>query len=487
MLDKKIQWVEVARRASNQAVFITEATAEGVRQGFYKRFHKGEADLTTYRHFDGARSYSEHDLTRVTEELARKEAKHPGYLIKLAGRLIFFYEKQKKWVKSIALFDYRPLSNRELAKHFWTYYQRTFYLPISYIYIFVNRFLPDKIVAEVATRVPDVKRQTEILNILFSLDEITEIKAEKLNLYKIAKLFLQLKNLNHLRLKKAIHGHWRKYKHLNRYYYFNLDYTLAEIKRRVKAAAKKIQRGDSIEMPSTIVAKSVKIIRELRLSTATVKKIYAIKAMGKASNVFDENFVYCVSKIDAMFLEIARRLNLTRDELIMARGCEVVEALRGHCLDMLRQKLQNRLKNHALFLEKGKIFIYAGKQLELYHRKATRESGTCHGLKVLHGQGASPGTVRGVVKLVRDSQDISKMNQGDILVASATYPALVTIMERAAAIVTDEGGLLSHAAIVSRELGIPCVIGTKIATEVLKDGDEVEVDATHGVIRKLQL
>jgi len=59
-------------------------------------------------------------------------------------------------------------------------------------------------------------------------------------------------------------------------------------------------------------------------------------------------------------------------------------------------------------------------------------------------------------------------------------------MEKAIAIVTDEGGLLSHAAIVSREMGIPCVVGTKIATQVLKDGELVEVDAERGVVRKIK-
>ncbi len=78
-----------------------------------------------------------------------------------------------------------------------------------------------------------------------------------------------------------------------------------------------------------------------------------------------------------------------------------------------------------------------------------------------------------------------KIRQGEILVAVITYPALLPAMERASAIVTDEGGLLCHAAIVSRELGIPCVVGTRIATKVLKDGDLIEVDASEGVVKRL--
>ena len=81
---------------------------------------------------------------------------------------------------------------------------------------------------------------------------------------------------------------------------------------------------------------------------------------------------------------------------------------------------------------------------------------------------------------------MAKMKKGDIMVSIATDPDVVPAMKMAAAIVTEQGGITSHAAIVSRELGIPCIIGTKIATEVLKDGDMVEVNVNHGWVRKLK-
>jgi len=76
-----------------------------------------------------------------------------------------------------------------------------------------------------------------------------------------------------------------------------------------------------------------------------------------------------------------------------------------------------------------------------------------------------------------------KLKQGDILVTTMTTPDFLFIMKKAAGFITDEGGITCHAAIVSRELKIPCIIGTKIATKVLKDGDLVEVDAKKGIVR----
>jgi phosphohistidine swiveling domain-containing protein len=103
----------------------------------------------------------------------------------------------------------------------------------------------------------------------------------------------------------------------------------------------------------------------------------------------------------------------------------------------------------------------------------------------LRGSTAYPGEIEGKVRVLRFVRESVMFRSGEILVASMTDPRYLSAMKRAAAIVTDEGGITCHAAIVSRELKIPCVVGTKYATQVLKTGDRVEVDATKGVVRKL--
>jgi len=102
------------------------------------------------------------------------------------------------------------------------------------------------------------------------------------------------------------------------------------------------------------------------------------------------------------------------------------------------------------------------------------------------GLTACLGKAEGRVKVLMSATESYKIKKGDVLVAVMTRPDYVPAMKKAAAIVTDEGGVTCHAAIVSRELNIPCVIGTKIATSVLKDGDIVEVNANHAVVRILE-
>ncbi len=99
---------------------------------------------------------------------------------------------------------------------------------------------------------------------------------------------------------------------------------------------------------------------------------------------------------------------------------------------------------------------------------------------LVHGLAASPGVGRGVVRVLTSPADGHRMQDGEVLVAPTTNPDWVPTLRRAAAVVTDRGGMTCHAAIVSRELGVPAVVGTRTATTTLRDGDEVIVDGDHG-------
>ena len=104
------------------------------------------------------------------------------------------------------------------------------------------------------------------------------------------------------------------------------------------------------------------------------------------------------------------------------------------------------------------------------------------GSPILSGSGASPGIGTGPVTICRDPSQIGKVKKGDVLVSVMTSPDFVPAMKKASAIVTDQGGQTSHAAIVSRELGIPCVVGTKVATTTLKMDQVVTVDGKNGLV-----
>ena len=101
---------------------------------------------------------------------------------------------------------------------------------------------------------------------------------------------------------------------------------------------------------------------------------------------------------------------------------------------------------------------------------------------ILKGIGVSEGIAEGIVRVVKSDANTESFNDDDVLVARITDPTMVAMMARSAAIVCDIGGMTSHPSIVSREMGLPCVVATGSATEILKDGTKVKVDGTKGEV-----
>lgn len=149
---------------------------------------------------------------------------------------------------------------------------------------------------------------------------------------------------------------------------------------------------------------------------------------------------------------------------------------------------ENRAQGYYCFDRKLDVFHTRPQLANILKAKGYRVESEKPAPKVmtLRGMPAQPGSVRGKVHILLTPSGGKKFQRGDILVAISTEPDYIPIIRRAGAVVTDEGGIVSHAAIISRELRIPCIVGTKIATKVLKDGDRVFVDATKGIVRKFK-
>jgi len=183
-----------------------------------------------------------------------------------------------------------------------------------------------------------------------------------------------------------------------------------------------------------------------------------------------------------LFIEISRRIGFSLTETLFLTENEIVGLLNGK-IEIAKKEVEKRYENSTFFLSKGKVSIFTNKaDLERIDQILERKKD----IKEMSGFPASPGKAKGRATLVISNADFAKFKKGDILVASATRPDFVPLMKKAVAIITDEGGMLSHAAIVSRELKIPCVTGTKFATKALKDGDVVEVDANLGFVKILK-
>lgn len=178
---------------------------------------------------------------------------------------------------------------------------------------------------------------------------------------------------------------------------------------------------------------------------------------------------------------VAKQLKVTYNQLIFMTFPEIIKSLQE--LNVKTAELNERMKAYGIITKGDGVEIFTGERLKNELKKYTQAIDLKQPLK---GIVAFKGKATGIVKIVGRPDQTSKINVGDILVAPETTPDLILAMEKAAAFITDAGGITSHAAIVAREMKKPCIVGTKVATTVLKDGDLVEVDADKGVVKVLK-
>ena len=166
-------------------------------------------------------------------------------------------------------------------------------------------------------------------------------------------------------------------------------------------------------------------------------------------------------------------------DLVNAQVLTEEEILRLAKYGLHLEKFYKKAQDIEFAIERNKIYIV---QTRPVTTEAKVEEVKITGKPILKGLGSSPGTATGKVKIINSISDLSKIEEGDILVTKMTSPDMVVAMNKAVAIITDQGGATSHASIVSRELGIPCIVGTQDATKALKDGQLITADAYHGFV-----
>lgn len=181
----------------------------------------------------------------------------------------------------------------------------------------------------------------------------------------------------------------------------------------------------------------------------------------------------------AFYRELEKRMGLKKGQGPHLSYEEIIDFLKNRKVPKIKEINAGEL----IYLKNGRLRIVRNKdEIEKIIKRELKPINTSQ-IKEIKGVVASKGRARGKVRIVMAPDDCMKIKRGEILVSNMTHPDYIMGMKKASAIVTDEGGISCHAAIVSREFGIPCVIGTKIATKVLKDGDLVEVDANKGIVK----
>lgn len=227
------------------------------------------------------------------------------------------------------------------------------------------------------------------------------------------------------------------------------------------------------------------LIKEIKPSKKERRILDIAKRLSYLKDLKDDFRRQGVMYGQKLFEEIANRMRVELEDISYMTVSEIIDFLVNENI-VPKHVIENRKKGFVIyFTPDKKIACKTGDEID----SALNELGLIveeEFSEEIKGIPASPGKAKGIVTIVKGVADLSKVKKGDVLVALTTHPDYVPAMQRAVAIVTDEGGITSHAAIVSRELGLPCIVGTRYATKSLKDGDEIEVDAYIGVVGKIK-
>lgn len=227
--------------------------------------------------------------------------------------------------------------------------------------------------------------------------------------------------------------------------------------------------------------KKLSISEEHQRIFAIARDIIALKAYRK-----DCGFHGLFVLLEYIFPEIARRTTVPVKHMWLYTNQEIVSLLKRG-VQVSAREIEKRRKLAVFVNTKRSYRILTGKKAEQFLKQKEKMIRKEPQKRVDSSKGspAYPGTAKGDVRWVNTAADMPAMRNGDILFAHTTFPALLPAMKKAAAIVTEDGGITCHAAIVARELKIPCVTGIKNAAYLFADGERVEVNATKGTVKRL--
>jgi phosphohistidine swiveling domain-containing protein len=376
-----------------------------------------------------------------------------------------------------------------------------------------RNFLTDYLLAEFKTHLSPLGKAgkiSEYYAVLSSSEKKSEVQTEEIArlelLLKIAKhskskdIFNIIKQDNQLSLEKKYPAVYQLFsQHLKDYGWLTYAYsgptmTLAHLftmlNDQLKAGDLQNQRKKIIKHYQQIKQEKKSLSQSLKLSSKLVY-LFSVSAefmfiKDYRKGIYQQSYV----AMDKVINEIARRLKLTPRAVKYLVLEEVKQALLAKKSKKYQSMAKLRTKKCCYHVKAGRIRVYEGKKCEQMIKRLIgseiKQNSKQLAVTELSGKVAYPGKVIGIAKIILVASDVKKINPGEILVSSSTNPDLILAMKKAAAFVTDLGGIISHAAIVSREMKKPCIVGTKIATHAIKDGDRIEVNANLGIVRILK-
>jgi len=470
-----------------------------IRYVINSSFDRKIAKAAGFKNFVVNRVFLNHMMYWPVKEYDAFEAEVIGHLKSNDGWYENYYRKELrnaeylyKWGLRLQKVNWLKKTNSQIEKvltELLNYYRMV--IGSWYVQYPSDTFFEDAIETELAKIIsvnhPDFRK---IVLIFTDPKGMTDVAEERWRLIKLAQKFKtkreRLPNLSSA-ARKDIKQHLQKFAYISRGLATSKPYEERDIVKRIaevgqaKEGLSELLRYSSPKKIDDDFKWAIKLVKPGKKFRHLIDQA---RSHSYLRNRRVEAFILADYGASFMYREIARRSKFNPDWIMDVSVPEMYAALQGQPLPSVAE-MKRRFHNYAMVVRNAQTSLINEpkkiKKLEKLYSVVHNKAPTVQGRVACVG-----GIIKGRAKVCLDKKEIGKVKRGDILVAQFTTPDFVPAMERAAAIVADQGGLSSHAAIVSRELGVPCVIATEKGTRLIHDNDLLEVNAKTGLVTILK-
>ena len=452
-------WQKIVER-KGQSVLISSLFYNGIQTRFFQKALGFPFGLDKYLIVDYANFFDQKEAQRFKEAVAKKLGETDFAFLRssftkfyrLGGDLIEFSESvssEKTLPEETSLELFKEFSVKCLE-----------FGPAMYFPILAEETVEEEIKQIIQKHGAAVE---EYFQLFTSSDRPTMGSFELLNVHKIA-LRVQQK-VSTFEINELIRAHLGKWGWLSYTKFVGNPWTEQTIQKRAEELAKDFGLFEKTRALETQYKKNrqqtKEAIERLGLSPVEAKKIWLAKELAFFRTYRLDIYTSAGYDLQPVFRILAQKLGISVQDFVFLTYDEIIRLCEQNAKAPMETIQKRKSAPWQLMFDHGKMeFKYTDFEVSSLESQETKE---------FRGQTAYPGRASGKVKIIRGVLEFHKMQKDDILVTSMTTPDFVPLMQKAKAIITDEGGITCHAAIVSRELRVPCIVGTKIATQVLKD------------------
>ncbi len=479
----KMKWRYIHKRF--RTPFYTYLLWEGISRHYYQDL-SFKYEIPNVLYLDKELMFDIKTWSKTQKLVLSALKKDSNFIINIFDKAYGLNDKIVEEVKNIQRKNFSKLNEHQLAGYLKNYYDLSIQAAAFMIFpLFVESFLEEKITQ--AVKKIYGPKYLEVMRTITTPAKNSSTQEEEINLLKLA-----IKKQQGLDISRDVKKHVAGYGWLKNAALEGSFYSILDINKKIKnLGGKKLL--DKLKQIRKENRKLINLIQKCKTDIGeneeVVKYIETLQAAIFFRSWRTERFYCNVQYLQDFFLEISKRLKLKKvEELFYLSPIEVIDLLKAGGVAN-RNVIKDRLAGYVMWSDKINTAIVSGAPVARLKKKIKfleNKKEIAEATPILKGKVSYPGKVTGMAYVVRSKADFKNFPKGAILVSHSTTPDYVPIIKKAVAIITDEGGILSHASVISREMHVPCIIGTLNASSFIKNGDLVEVDAKIGVVNILK-